>query len=99
MTAVQRDGLDALMRLVVDGESKASSTGRIGWMDREIYVAALRLLDAEADRLGAGIKAAIILRLIAGDTGQTYTPTEVSVMVSSVVDEQLARFTVDKVAS
>ena len=45
----------------------------------------------DAERLAAGIKAGVTLRLIAGDTNQTYTPTEVAELVSEVVDEQLAR--------
>lgn len=45
----------------------------------------------DAVRLTSGIKAAIVIRLIAGDTDQTYTPTEVSTMVAQVVDEQYER--------
>ena len=46
---------------------------------------------ADADRLVAGIKAAITVRLIAGETDQTYTPTEVAEMVYAVADEQRVR--------
>jgi hypothetical protein len=41
--------------------------------------------------LAEGVKAAVVLRLIAGSTDQTYTPTEVSTMVATVVDEQHER--------
>ena len=45
----------------------------------------------DRERLAAGIKAALVIRIIAGATDRTYTPTEVSEMVSEIVDEQVAR--------
>lgn len=45
----------------------------------------------DVERLAKGIKSAIVVRLIAGDTSQTYTANEVSVLVAAVVDEQYAR--------
>jgi ribosomal protein S12 methylthiotransferase accessory factor YcaO len=42
--------------------------------------------------MASSIKSAITIRLIAGNTDQTYTPTEVAVLVAEVADEQTARF-------
>lgn len=50
----------------------------------------LRLV-AVPEQLVAGIKAALSIRLIAGNTDQTYTPTEVSMMVAEIADEQVRR--------
>ena len=49
--------------------------------------------DRYLERLAAGIKAAAVLRLIAGNTDQTYTPTEVSVLVTEIVDQQITVIT------
>ena len=45
----------------------------------------------DAPRLAAGIRASVTLKLLAGDTGATYTPTRVAEIVSEAIDEQLAR--------
>lgn len=60
------------------------------WLDTASPELVLRLLST-FDALAAGIKAALVIRLIAGDTDAKYTPTEVSTLVSEVIDEQVAR--------
>lgn len=55
-------------------------------------LSAVSAIEAELlERLASGIKAALVIRLIAGEVDQTYNPTEVSTMVSAVIDEQVAR--------
>lgn len=45
----------------------------------------------EVERLADGINAAVIVRLISGDTDQKYSPSEVSALVASAIGEQRAR--------
>jgi hypothetical protein len=46
--------------------------------------------DAGLRELADGINAAVTLRLIGGNTDQTYSPNEVAVMVHEVVEQQYA---------
>lgn len=45
----------------------------------------------QVERLAAGIKAAVVLRIIAEATDRLYTATEVSELASAAVDEQVQR--------
>ena len=46
---------------------------------------------SDIERLARGIQASITLNLIHGNTDQTYTPTEVAVMVGNAIETQLNR--------
>ena len=44
----------------------------------------------DVERLAHGVMAGVRLRLLGGNTDQSYTPTEVAVMVHEVIEQQYA---------
>lgn len=61
-----------------------------GQLDDISEIVAAKVTEARRE-LARGVSAGMTLRLIAGNTDQTYTPNEVAKMVAEVVDQQVAR--------